>query len=64
MSFGPHRFLETVVPDFATPLTIITVPLEGRAAMKLTKFTSQFLDALGFQENMVMVGKYAPCIYA
>ena len=62
MSFGFHWPFETVVPDFATTLIIGTVPFKRRAAMKLTKFLAQFLDTLGFYENVVMVGKYAPCI--
>ena len=64
MSLGLHRSFKTVVPDFATALIISTVLLKCRAAMKLTKFASQFLDTLGFYENVVMVRKYAPGIYS
>ena len=64
MSFRFHRSFKAVVPDFATPLIIRTVPFKRRAAMKLTKFLSQFPNTLGFYENVVMVRKYAPRVYA
>jgi hypothetical protein len=64
VSLGLHRSFKTVVPDFAATPIIGAIPFKGRAAMKLTKLVSQFLDTLGSHENMVMVRKYAPCIYA
>ena len=62
MAFGFHWPFETVVPNLATSIIILPVPLEGRTTIEFPNSLSQFPHAISLHQRVVVVWQYAPSV--